>query len=209
MKNIYFVVSSTPTTMVKIIRKVTRYPYNHISFCLNKDLSDLMSFSRYYYSTPFYGGYVNECYEAYVKGDYCSKIKIFELSIEDEYYKDLVKVIEHMKKNAKDYQYNSLNAILQPFHKQIQITNCYTCEDFCAYILGIVHLYSGRIEIPKFCTNFKNNCIYEGRLNDYQHHVHNSEVYMQHISYMNMMRLTNHHFTSLLQKYKKFHKKHR
>lgn len=203
MKNIYFIVSSTPTTMGKMIRKVTCYPYNHISFALEKDLSDLMSFSRYYYATPLYGGYVNECFEAYVKESDCSQIKVFEIPVEEEYYVYLTELLTKMNENPKQYQYNSFNAVLQPFHKQVNIPDCYTCEDFCAKILELVHRHVGPIKIPEFCEKFDEYCIYKGQLNDYEHHIYHSDTYKKSISYFTIMKLTGQHFAGLLQKRKK------
>ena len=69
-QHIYVVFSSTPYKMGKFIRAMTRESYNHVSIALDESLSQMYSFSRRYYRTPLYGGFVHESRSRYhVNGD--------------------------------------------------------------------------------------------------------------------------------------------
>lgn len=200
MKKIYFVVSSTPTFMGKMIRKITRYPYNHISFATQKDLSDLVSFSRYYYDTPLYGGFVCECYEGFVIRNEVSKIRVYEFEIKDFEFEYIQGMLNDMKQHANDYQYNSLSALFYPLQKKIQIQNCFTCEEFCSYIMIKTNIYENNLSILQFCEMFESSCIYEGSLNEYSHAIPHSSTYRAKISKMDKFKLTSRHFIRLFSK---------
>lgn len=197
MKKIYFVVSSTPTSMGKMIRKITHYPYNHISFATHKDLSDLVSFSRHYYHTPLYGGFVSECYEGLVIQNEISKIKVYEFEIEDGEFQKIQEMLEDMKQHIDEYQYNSLNAFFHPFHIKMQIQNCFTCEEFCSFIMMKTGIYEEQLSIPKFCALFENSCIYEGYLDEYDHAIPHSDTYKMKLSWLTKIKLTSRHFIRL------------
>ena len=57
---LYVVFSATPYRMGKLIRFVTREPYNHVAISTEASLTRMYSFARRFYRTPFYGGFVTE-----------------------------------------------------------------------------------------------------------------------------------------------------
>ena len=59
-EKIYLIFSMTTTKVGKMIRRVTKYPYNHVSVSLTPDLAVIYSFARHYKDMPFYGGFVCE-----------------------------------------------------------------------------------------------------------------------------------------------------
>ncbi len=60
MKDIYVILSATPTKMGKMIRTLTRYELNHASISLTEDLTEMYSFARYRAVNPLVGGFVKE-----------------------------------------------------------------------------------------------------------------------------------------------------
>ncbi|HEY5588030.1 MAG TPA: hypothetical protein VIK86_03635, partial [Candidatus Paceibacterota bacterium] len=59
-KYVYVIISRTPTSMGKIIRKFLKGKYNHASISLDENLSQMYSFCRLSVSNPLVGGIVRE-----------------------------------------------------------------------------------------------------------------------------------------------------
>ena len=59
-RQIFILVSQTGTGMAKLIRCVSRYPYNHVSLTLDPSLTKWYSFARYVRDVPLHGGLVSE-----------------------------------------------------------------------------------------------------------------------------------------------------
>ena len=59
-KKVYIVLSQTGTILSRILKLVTRAPYNHSSIALTEDLEVMYSFGRLNPYNPFRGGFVQE-----------------------------------------------------------------------------------------------------------------------------------------------------
>ena len=59
-KKIYIVISQTGTILSRILKALTKNPYNHSSVALREDLHVLWSFGRRHPYNPFWGGFVKE-----------------------------------------------------------------------------------------------------------------------------------------------------
>ena len=59
-KSMYLVVSQSGSIVSKIIKLVTRAPYNHVAISLNRELKPMYSFARVKPWNPVIGGYVAE-----------------------------------------------------------------------------------------------------------------------------------------------------
>lgn len=131
MKNIYVVLSSTPTMMGKIIRVFTRSFYNHSSISLTENLNEMYSFARYRASNPLVGGFVKEFPERFTlgkQGDVC--IKVFSIPVTEEQYETIKLFIYKMKNDSEENIYNSLAALGVLLGCKFDTYKAYTCSDF-------------------------------------------------------------------------------
>ena len=78
---IYVVFSSTPYKIGKTIRMLTGEKYNHVSISLDAELTQMYSFARRYYKTPFYGGFVKESLSRYQLNQNKATIKICKMGV--------------------------------------------------------------------------------------------------------------------------------
>lgn len=135
-KSLYVVFSSTPYRMGKMIRFVTREPYNHVAIALEEDLSRLYTFARRYYRTPFYGGFVvEEPYRYHHKGS-TGQVCLCRLEIPAHRHRDLAEHLVRMEAEAEKYLYNHLSALAATFHKKFPVPNACTCAEFVVGILS-------------------------------------------------------------------------
>ena len=164
MKDIYVVISATKSKMGKCIRLLTNNSYNHVSISFDEDLSDMVSFARYYREMPFYGGYVHESIERYNDAE----IILYKITLDDESYHNVRSEVRKFEENTKDYVYHTINAFLCPFNKEIYIEHAYTCLSFVLTLLNKTQLKLPRIysikEFMKLIEPFK---IYEGSLEEF------------------------------------------
>ena len=132
---IYVVFSSTPYKIGKLIRRVTGGTYNHVSISLDESLTQMYSFSRRYYRTPFYGGFVHESRSRYhVNGD-ATRICLCAIPVTPRQYEDLYNMIQSMHRRSRFYIYNHLSALGAVIHKPIFAKDAYTCVEFCIKVL--------------------------------------------------------------------------
>lgn len=131
MKNIYVVLSSTPTKMGKLIRVVTRSFYNHSSISLTENLNEMYSFARYRASNPLVGGFVKEFPERFTLGKQQDvSIKVFSIPVTEEQYETIKLFIYKIKNDSEENIYNSLAAIGVLFGCRFDTHKAYTCSEF-------------------------------------------------------------------------------
>ncbi len=131
MKNIYVVLSSTPTKMGKLIRVFTRSFYNHSSISLTENLNEMYSFARYRASNPLVGGFVKEFPERFTLGkqqEVC--IKVFRIPVTEEQYEAIKLFIYKIKNDREENIYNSLAAVGVLLGRKFDTYKAYTCSDF-------------------------------------------------------------------------------
>lgn len=134
-KCIYVVFSSTPYKVGKAIRVLTQETYNHVSISLDENLSKMYSFSRRYYRTPFYGGFVRESVSRYhVKGN-TAQIRVCRLPVTALQYEKLEAHLSELFEQQERYLYNHLSVSTALLHKLVKVRDAYTCVEFCVKIL--------------------------------------------------------------------------
>lgn len=134
--NLYVLFSATPYRMGRWIRLVTGEPYNHVSIAVNKDLTNIYSFARRYYTTPFYGGFVSEDPCRYRHNGRTASIRLYRLPLTARQWQLLQEMLEDMKEHADHYLYNHLSAIVAPLHRQIRVRKAFTCAEFTVNVLS-------------------------------------------------------------------------
>lgn len=132
---IYIVFSSTPYKMGRLIRRVTKEEFNHVSIALDEELTQMYSFARRFYRLPLYGGFVRESRSRYhVKGS-CTDICVCALPVTPRQHLTLSCLLRDMHQKNQFYIYNHLSALGAVIHKPIHARDAYTCVEFCAKIL--------------------------------------------------------------------------
>ncbi len=137
---LYVVLSSTPYKMGNFVRFFTGDLYNHASISFDECLQQLYGFSRRYYRTPFYGGFVSESASRYHLNGQAAQIKLFRIPVAKEPYNALYGSIQAMLDKREHYIYNHLSALCAVFHRQLPAKDAYICIEFVVQCLNAVGL---------------------------------------------------------------------
>ena len=137
-KDLYVVFSSTPNKMGALIRSFTGSRYNHVSIALDSSLSQMYSFARRYYRTPFYGGFVKESISRYHINGHSAQICVCRIPIPGEQHRMLEAHLADMLQRQESYLYNHLSAITVPLRRRVNVRDAYICVDFVAQLLQSV-----------------------------------------------------------------------
>lgn len=132
---VYVVFSSTPYKIGKLIRQVTREEFNHVSISLDKELSQMYSFSRRHYRLPLYGGFVHETRSRYHVNGTAANICLCAVPVTPRQHLALSGMLRDMHRKSSSYIYNHLSALGAVIHKPIRARDAYTCVEFCTKIL--------------------------------------------------------------------------
>ncbi len=171
MKKIYIVLSQSYSILAKTIKLFTKDKYSHISISFNKDCTNMYSIGRKYKYCPFIGKYMNE---SIYKGLYSvsprAEILIYELTISDEKYKNIKRLLDKYGIPCKGY--NFLGLVLAIFNKKINRKKYY-CSEFIYKILSddSVKLFekTKKIVKPMDFEKIENlKLVYEGKIIDYK-----------------------------------------
>ncbi len=135
-KYLYVVFSATPYRMGKLIRFITREPYNHVAISTEKDLVRMYSFARRFYRTPLYGGFVTEEPYRYCQQSCVARVCICRIPITSEQHTLLSRRLRHMETNSRRFIYNHLSALAAPIHLRVQVPDAFTCAEFTVSVLS-------------------------------------------------------------------------
>lgn len=139
-KYIYVLFSATPYRMGRMIRCVTREPYNHVAIGLEDDLGTFYTFARRYYRTPLYGGFVTELPYRYHHNGITAQVCIYQIPVTGEQYDALSTQLRAMDAQSQNYLYNHLSALAAPIHRKITVPDAYTCAEFAVSVLATLGL---------------------------------------------------------------------
>lgn len=164
---IYIIFSSTPYRIGRLIRSVTKEPYNHISLSLDEALTPMYGFARRYYNTPLYGGFVRETPARYQIQELTADICLCRLPVNARQYADIESLLVQMEEHKHHYVYNHLSVFGALVRKRIAVKDAYTCVEFCVKILHRLGLDINPKEFYTVCDLQKllqNYCIYTGKM---------------------------------------------
>lgn len=173
MNKIYLILMHTYTIPSRVIRFVTMYPYSHVGLSLEKECDTIYSFGRKKVSSILDCGFVIE----HKNGEFFhkfnnTKCKIYELSVDEEQYKELKKILDDMEINAENYKYDFTGIIPRFLGIPITTKSKYVCSYFVADVLEKSGIYRFDKQVcfikPKDFENL-NGCneIYNGYYNLY------------------------------------------
>ena len=136
MKSIYIVLTDTGTRFTRMIKFVTRAPYNHASIALDPELNEVYSFGRKSMRCFLKAGFVREHPDAGIyavqKSTTCV---VYELKIDDERHARIVEEIARFEKQADRYKYNLLGFVNFALRRPLPRRSAFFCSEFVAHVL--------------------------------------------------------------------------
>jgi hypothetical protein len=172
-KKIYVMLSVADTITAKILRRITKAPYNHVSISLEDDLSVSYSFARRWKYYPWIGGFIRETPHTGVFGRFPqTKIVAIPFEVTDTQWAGIQARLMEMYAKRKRYHYDWIGLFLMLFHKRWKRKYHYFCSGFVKDLLvefGVIK----ETELPHlvkpydFFLTYGDRKIYEGRLRDF------------------------------------------
>lgn len=135
-KKLYVMISKTDTGVGGIIRKVTGYPYNHVSMTLDESFRTWVSFARFHQDTPLYGGFLKEPAERFLAKGKTVDIRIFALDLTPTRYEELKQLFAKAGTPDNGYIYNYPELLTLSLGIKFPIRNAYSCLGFANAIMG-------------------------------------------------------------------------
>ena len=170
---IYVVISRTPTSMGKIVRKFLKEEYNHASISLDKNLSQMYSFCRFSVSNPLVGGIVREsAFTLNIGLEDDVPINVYRIPVTVKKYELISEFIYDVYNDDEIYYYNFLGAIGVISNKKHAIYKTYICTEFVMEALKqggikLTSLESYKITPTDICEVMSPFIFYNGNLKDY------------------------------------------
>lgn len=160
-RKLYIMISKTDTGIGNLIRKVSGYPYNHVSMNLDGDFHRWVSFARFHQNTPLYGGYIMEPVERFLAKGQIIDIRIFAIDLSPARYEELRKLFSNAGAPDSGYIYNYLELLTLSIGIACPIQKAYSCLGFANFVMGTD--YRSIRDLDKHLTP---HLFYEGTLND-------------------------------------------
>jgi hypothetical protein len=143
-KNIYILLSRTPTKFGGLIRKIAKQRYNHASIVLDDDFKHIYAFARKKHNAPLLGGLVRESLDRFtLRRDSSVPVMVFKIPVTKEQYETIKSIINEMLDNKK-YVYNLFSVFLYPIFKGFTVKNAFSCIEFVSYILQYLGLLTDK-----------------------------------------------------------------
>ena len=136
MKTVYVVLTDTGTLFTRLIRLVTKAPYNHASLALDVELGELYSFGRKHLRLPWNAGFVRERRDAgiYVALKRTTCI-VYELRLDEERFARIAREVERFEREGEHYAYNFIGLLNFVFPTRLRKRDAYFCSEFVATVL--------------------------------------------------------------------------
>lgn len=135
-KKLYVMISKTDTGIGDLIRKVTGYPYNHVSMTLDENFRRWVSFARFHQNTPLYGGYIIEPAERFLAKGQTIAVRIFSIDLSPERYAQLRELFAKAGTPDSGYIYNYLELVTLSMCISFPIRNAFSCLGFANSVMG-------------------------------------------------------------------------
>ena len=158
-RKLYILVSQTNTGIARLIRGVSRYPYNHVSVTLDPGLRRWYSFARYVQDAPFFGGLVSESVERLCDPTGDIQVRAYRVEIPERKARELEQLLELADKPESGLLYNHFDALACACGTRLPLPGCHTCLSFACELLDQQH-----VSIASLCEALENCCFYEGSL---------------------------------------------
>ena len=100
---LYIVLSQTHSRIGKLIRKATRSRFSHCSISLTADLTQMYSFARYRWHSPWRGGFVQETPNRLtLQGTRETYVEIFCIPVDRAQHRAVAQKIDQMQNDDEE-----------------------------------------------------------------------------------------------------------
>ena len=171
---IYIVASQTGTVPSRLIKRVTRARFNHVSISLDEQLDTMYSFARRHPYNPVWGGYVKE---SPLTGTFArfpkTQAQVISVDVTPEQYAGIQAHLERMYARKNTYHYNYAGVLLGALRIPFQRKNHYYCSEFVRDVLvrfGVVppNRFGAVIQPQELLDDMPGGTlVYDGRLAGY------------------------------------------
>lgn len=158
---LYIMISKTDTGVGGIIRKVTGFPYNHVSMTLDPSFRRWVSFARFHCDTPLYGGFLAEPAERFLAKGQQIDVHIFALELTPRRFSELEALFSKAGTPDSGYIYNYVELLTLVFGIRFPVQNAYTCLGFANAVMGTEFR-----NIRELDEKLQPHLFYAGALND-------------------------------------------
>ena len=134
---LYLMIAQTDTGIGRIIRTLTRFPYNHAALTLDTSLHSWVSFGRYMRRLPLYGGFIREPAERYLARGKAIPVRIYRFAITQEKHRQLEELFCLAGKTDSGLLYNFCDLLTNAFGIKYSIPGAYTCLGFACAVLDM------------------------------------------------------------------------
>lgn len=137
MKNVYILLTKSPTICSKMIHMASGSEFTHAAISLDNKFDVLYSFARKYKHTMLPAGFVQESIYAGIMGDSEDmKCAVYKLTVSDKVYRRLKRILRHMKANETCYRYNIRGLYMCFFNKKYDRKGYFFCSQFVYHALS-------------------------------------------------------------------------
>ncbi|MGN0505148.1 MAG: hypothetical protein ACI4FZ_01200 [Lachnospiraceae bacterium] len=170
MAKAYILLVRTNSIFSILIHKLTKAQYTHASLGLQADLKEMFSFARIYGAIPLPAGFSCEGIDhGMLKRSPKAPCALYEITITDRTYDNLLLELEWMQKNKRQYHYSFYGTALCYLGRAGKDGNGFFCSHFVAHILhkaGAIHLMKpASLYHPNdFTRQPEFTCVYQGTL---------------------------------------------
>lgn len=178
-KEIYIIITNTPSVVSGIISVFTHTPYNHVSVSLDAELEQMFSFGRRYKYFPWIGGFVRESPHFGTLGRFPeTEAIVLRMTVDASTYAELSENLTDMLEHKYTYRYDTLGLLAAIFGKSIKRENYYYCSEFVRELLvkfGLepVESFEEIVRPMDFLTLPNTSEIYRGRLCEFPERARN------------------------------------
>ncbi len=171
-EKVYIVLSQTGTALSRVLKLITRAPYNHSSIAFSDDLRTMYSFGRARPYNPFVGKFVEESPD---KGTFKrfknTEILVLEFEVTSDACAEVGALIRQMMRERARYHYNYMGLFLAALRIHHEKADSYYCSEFVKAMAQKLGL-DGVEKIPPIVKpihflGLEHKVVYRGKLQDY------------------------------------------
>ncbi len=170
---VYIVVTQSGSILSKVLKLVTRAPYNHVSLSLETDLNTMYSFGRLNPKNPVLGGLVMESpHSGTFARFHKTKAMVLRKSVSEKQFKALERHLEALYKRREQYKYDIIGLVLAGLKVKYTRKNRFYCSEWVKQMM-LRHGMAKKSEFKKitkpihFLSLENTELIYTGALKDF------------------------------------------
>lgn len=164
--NLYIVLITAHTALGAVARKVTKFPYTHVSISREETLTQFVSFSRRKHYAPFDAGFTYEYRDTYAFGAHDSfRAKVFCVPCKDEAVMQWIETIAQ----DSEYVFHLYGMLTMPLLHGFEMHKAHNCMTFAAKAIALTkavplakpYYHYNLQDIDALLTDY---CVFEGEL---------------------------------------------